>query len=126
MPKKTNKDILKKNLVEALRSSLGVIAAACKKVGCSRQTYYDFMKDDPEFASNVESIKEEAIDFAEGQLLKLMNNENVAAIIFYLKTKGKKRGYVERFENDFTSGGDKLSFNGFDFLKNVAEKTGNE
>jgi len=30
-----------------------------------------------------------------------MNEGNVASIIFYLKTKGKRRGYVERSEIEF-------------------------
>ena len=36
----------------------------------------------------------------ESKLLSSINEGNVAAIIFYLKTKGKKRGYVEQHDID--------------------------
>jgi len=36
--------------------------------------------------------------FAESELMKLIKEGNVAATIFFLKTQGKKRGYVERQE----------------------------
>jgi len=37
-------------------------------------------------------------DFAESTLLKLIKKENPAAVFFYLKTKCKDRGYIERQE----------------------------
>jgi hypothetical protein len=41
-----------------------------------------------------------ALDFAESQLHKQIQSGEVSSTIFYLKTKGKKRGYVERSEVD--------------------------
>jgi hypothetical protein len=38
------------------------------------------------------------LDFAESMLDKGMKDGNMTAIIFYLKTQGKSRGYVERQE----------------------------
>ncbi len=38
------------------------------------------------------------MDFAESQLYKQIKEGSTAATIFYLKTKGKKRGYIERQE----------------------------
>ena len=40
--------------------------------------------------------EEGLIDNAEDELQKLINLGNPIAIIFYLKTKGKKRGYDEK------------------------------
>ena len=37
-------------------------------------------------------------DFAESELMKLIKDGNVAATIFFLKTQGKARGYIERQE----------------------------
>lgn len=114
----------KKAMLAALKVSLGVIETACKATGVPRSNHYLWLKTDPEYAEAVGEVTEISLDFAESQLLKvirgytlpdvrvLANKEDpespiivpitkhigtdVAATIFYLKTKGKARGYVER------------------------------
>lgn len=88
----------KKALVEALEKSLGVVSTACKAAGISRDTHYRWLKEDPEYKAQVEELSEVAVDFAESHLHKLIKDGNPAATIFFLKTKGKNRGYVERQE----------------------------
>lgn len=105
----------KKRLLEMLLHSKGIISTACASANLDRQTFYNYKRDDPDFAAAVEEIEESAIDFVESKLLEKINGwENAVltkegyvaydqppsdtAIIFYLKTKGKKRGYVERQE----------------------------
>ena len=88
----------KKALVEALEKSLGVVSTACKAAGISRDTHYRWLKEDPEYKAQVEELSEVALDFAESHLHKLIKDGNPAATIFFLKTKGKGRGYVERQE----------------------------
>jgi len=90
-------DTQKKAMLEALEKSLGVVSTACKAVGISRQTHYNWLKED-EYKTAVEDLSEVAIDFAESHLHKLIKDGNPAATIFFLKTKGKGRGYVERQE----------------------------
>ena len=46
----------------------------------------------------VEDIENIALDFAESQLHKQIGDGNSTATIFFLKTKGRGRGYVERQE----------------------------
>jgi predicted DNA-binding transcriptional regulator AlpA len=89
----------KKALLEALESSLGVVTSACKKVGVGRTTFYNYVNSDEEFAKAVQDIENVALDFAESQLHQQIKTGNATSTIFYLKTKGKKRGYVERMEN---------------------------
>lgn len=91
-------DIVKSSALEAYRKSMGNIAHACRTVGIVRQTFYNWMENDPEFAQAVDDAKEEAIDVVETQLMKLINEGNVVAILFFLKTRAKARGYVERSE----------------------------
>lgn len=98
MPKLTKTDILKKEIVAALEKSLGVVTTACKNVGISRETYYKWLREDEKFKEAVNDIDAVALDFAESQLHKQIMDGSTAATIFYLKTKGKKRGYVERSE----------------------------
>lgn len=93
----------KKAIVEALEKSLGIVTTACKKVGIGRTQYYQWLKDDKEFAKQVEDIENIAIDFAESQLHQQIGDGNTSATIFYLKTKGKKRGYIERSDINVSS-----------------------
>jgi len=111
----TNSDITKKGMVEALTKSLGIVSTACESVGISRQTHYRWLSEDPEYKQHVDDISEMAIDFVESKLHekiegvtmgKVVDGRDVIydlapsdkAIIFFLKTKAKKRGYVERQE----------------------------
>jgi hypothetical protein len=89
----TKTDILKTSLLEALEKSLGVVTSACKIAGCSRETFYKYCKEDKE-----DDISNITLDFAESQLHRQIKKGNTTATIFYLKTKGKNRGYVERQE----------------------------
>lgn len=91
-------------MVEAMRKSLGIVSTACREVGIDRTTHYNWMKDDVEYKEAIEHIGEEVIDFAESKLHSLIDGGDVASTIFYLKTKGKKRGFVERTELTGTEG----------------------
>jgi hypothetical protein len=88
----------KKAMLAALDKSLGIVKTACQEVGIARQTHYNWMEADPDYKQAVESIGEGVIDFVESKLHTLIVNGDTAATIFYMKTKAKKRGYVERQE----------------------------
>lgn len=88
----------KKAMIEALKKSLGIISTAAEKVGIHRDTHYNWMRDDPEYAQEVRNINEYTIDFVESKLFQEVNNGNITGMIFYLKTKAKSRGYIERQE----------------------------
>jgi len=107
---------LKKAMLEALEKSLGIVTTAAKSAGIERNTHYVWMREDEAYKEAVEGISDMAIDFAESQLNQLMQGAkhqvvtnkgdiveikdapNPSSIIFFLKTKGKKRGYIERTE----------------------------
>ena len=59
------------------------------------KTYY---KTDSDFREQVDDLSNVVLDFAESQLHKQIQAGNTTATIFYLKTKGKGRGYIERTE----------------------------
>ena len=42
--------------------------------------------------------REKRHEWVESKLMKQIDNENLTAIIFYLKTQGKHLGYVERHQ----------------------------
>ena len=99
----------KKALILAMIDSLGNVTAACQKTDLSRETYYGYINDDPEFKATIEDIPEIRLDFVENKLNKLIKKDHPAAIIFFLKTKGKGRGYIERTEIDANVHADKLT-----------------
>ena len=119
MPRDNKKQQIKKQLVSALEQSLGVVTTACKKVGIDRTTFYRYYNEDESFKSEVDELQDVALDFAESQLFKQIKEGNTTATIFYLKTKGKKRGYIEKQEVDHTTKGEKIV--GIDYSKLSSE-----
>lgn len=94
----TKTDTTKKAMLSALEKSLGVVTTACKSVGISRETHYKWLREDESYKESVDDLVNVALDFAETQLHKQISKGNPTSTIFYLKTKGKNRGYVERQE----------------------------
>lgn len=94
---------LKKAMIEALEKSLGIVTTACKLAGIDRSTHYDWLKKDEDYKQGVEDISDIVLDFAESQLHRQIKENNTASTIFYLKTKGKRRGYIEAQEINFNA-----------------------
>lgn len=95
-----------KKVIEALQASNGLQAGAARALNVSRQTIANYIKTIPEVAEAYEQVNETTIDKVEGKLLENINAGNVIAQIFYLKTKAKHRGYVERVEQTGAGGKD--------------------
>ena len=95
---KKNKELL----LDALEKSLGIVTTACKSININRATFYRYYNKDDKFKRAVDDIQNIALDFAESKLHSNIAKGDTTAIIFFLKTKGKERGYVEKvqFEND--------------------------
>ena len=102
MGNKTQTDTQKKAMIQAMEKSLGIVTTACRNVGIARDTHYRWMRDDDDYRKAVESIEGIALDLAESKLHEEILGGNTAAIIFFLKTKGKRRGYVEKQEVETT------------------------
>jgi len=94
----TKSDTLKKNMLEALEKTLCIVTGACKMVGISRNTHYRWLQEDKQYEKDVNDLENVILDFAESQLHVQIKEGSVPATIFLLKTRGKKRGYVERQE----------------------------
>lgn len=93
----------KKAVIEALEKTLGIVTQACKMAGVGRSTFYKWMDDDEEFRKQVQDIDNVVLDFVESKLHKQIDGGNPTSTIFYLKTKGRKRGYIET--KDITNNG---------------------
>tara|TARA_R100001440_G_scaffold16699_1_gene28235 strand:- start:1147 stop:1497 length:351 start_codon:yes stop_codon:yes gene_type:complete len=106
-----SRHIKKEAMLKALEQSLGVVTTACKKTNIPRSTFYKWLKEDSEFATAVRDIENVSLDFAESKLFEQMSDNNVTATIFYLKTKGKKRGYWEKQQMDMTTDDEPIQIN---------------
>lgn len=102
----------KQKLLNALEESHGVVTTACSKAGVSRGAYYKIWNADEKFRQQVEEIQEAAIDFVESELFKQIKEGNITGQIFYLKTKAKHRGYIEKTQiQQETTGSISFDFN---------------
>ena len=95
--------IMKKKIYEAMCQTLGVLEPALKMIEpeiqkrkALRRQFYRWMASDIEFNTDINSIEDISLDFAESKLKENMSKGSTTDIIFYLKTKGRKRGYEER------------------------------
>lgn len=81
----------------AFELSAGNVSMACKKAKISRNTYYRWCNEDPDFKEACWEVDESMLDLAESQLKKkIKEGTSDTLLIFYLKTKGKDRGYIEK------------------------------
>ncbi len=106
-----NRHLKKETILKALESSLGVVTTACKKTNIPRSTFYKWLKEDEDFAEKVKDIENVSLDFAESKLFEQMSDNNTSATIFYLKTKGRKRGYWEKQQHDITTDDEPIQIN---------------
>ncbi len=105
--RKMDDPIIKEQMIEALEDSLGIITTACKTVGISRDTFYLMYQNDDEFAKRVDAVNDYTMDFVEGKLLNAIRMNDHQMIRFYMKSKGKKRGYGSNL--DITTNGNNIS-----------------
>lgn len=89
--------------LEALKGTLGVVTPAADKIGVPRSTIIRWRDKYPEFDEACKEIMEIAVDFVESRLYKQIKDGSEACTIFYLKTKGKHRGYVEKQQIDMSA-----------------------
>lgn len=123
MSKKLSPQERQKAFLNALAESRGIISTACKRVGISRQTYYNWLADDEAFRDACNEIAEEQIDQVESRLLDLIEEGDVSSTLFYLKTKGRNRGYNERLELTGKDGKDLTSISDSDLDERIARLT---
>ena len=94
------------DFLQAYEKSLGVLKTACEATGMCRKTIWEWRKKYPEFDDACHECEEVAIDFVESRMFKKIDTGGKGSeslIIFYLKTKAKHRGYVEKQEIDMSA-----------------------
>ena len=94
------RDISKEAFIIAYKENFGNITIACESAGVGRGQYKAWCDKDPEFRQRLAEIEPEEImlDFGEHKLMERVAKGDTLATMFLLKTKGKRRGYIERQE----------------------------
>ena len=108
-------------MISALEKCRGIVSDAVRIVDISRKTHYEWLKTDPEYKAAVEATDDVAIDFVEGKLFSNIEDGDTTAIIFYLKTKAKKRGYIEKSDIGISFADDETIKRREHFLKKIKE-----
>lgn len=97
-------------MIAALEHTRGIVSHAATMAGINRDTHYQWMTTVDGYAARVQSVKNGAIDHVESKLNELIDGISVVtpagnlyttppdntSIIFYLKTQGKTRGWIEK------------------------------
>lgn len=93
-------DSRKRQLIAALREARGIVSVACSRSGIARRTFYTWLDTDSDFKRSVEDVSEESLDHVESKLLDCIDAGKERSIIFYLKTRGRKRGFSEQSNSE--------------------------
>lgn len=83
----------------------GNVAAIGRALGVSRGTIWNRIQESATLKDKLEQSRDVMLDNAESVLYKKVLAGDTASLIFFLKTQGKKRGYVERQEMSGPDGG---------------------
>ncbi|MFA5777884.1 MAG: hypothetical protein WC870_00070 [Candidatus Paceibacterota bacterium] len=94
----------KKALVSQLRKT-PIVQFACERTGIGRSTYYDWRKHDLIFARAADRAIEAGRffinDLAESKLIRLIQEDNLTSIIFWLKHNHPKYASVNRIIHEY-------------------------
>ena len=89
----------KRLMIEALQNNFGLVTQSSKIAGIHRDTHYAWYDSDEKYRKIVDAIPDMNLDLAESKLKEWIDKGDKTAILFYLKTKGRNRGFIERSES---------------------------
>lgn len=93
-------------LLEEAKRSNGIYSLIAQRLGLDYRTVQKYLDRVPEAKAAFEASRETILDIAENSLHNIMHNpqhpKQFDAIVFYLRTIGKKRGYTERTDMEIT------------------------
>ena len=96
--------VTKEQLIKAIHANAGIVDGIRQSIkelyneDISRAAIYDRKYNDPDIEAAFIEAREKTLDIAENRLLYAVKDGNLKAVMFYLKTIGKNRGYSERQE----------------------------
>ena len=89
----------RETFLKALEVTQGLVYIAAAKCHLDPRVHYTAIEEnDEQYIARYKAICERKLDDAEAQLSKAIKAGRDIPLMFYLKCKGKERGYVERQE----------------------------
>jgi len=85
-------------VANALERSYGVYSGAAKQLGCSPNTIRNYVDRYPALREICNEALERMLDYSELQLFRKIREGSLPAITFFLRNKGRSRGYCEKHE----------------------------
>lgn len=85
-------------MIEAIRGSGGIVSVVASRLGCGRATVYRYRDRYPNVRDALEGEREVLLDIAEAGLFDRVDDGDLDASIFALRTLGKDRGYHFRVD----------------------------
>ena len=96
--KKNGNGITSRQMIIAIAEAEGYATKAAALLGVSRTSFYNYLKKYATAQQALADTREKRHEWVESKLMQQIKNDNLTAIIFYLKTQAKHLGYVERQE----------------------------
>lgn len=84
---------------------MGNVSMVARALNVSRTTLYNYINSHSTVKAKLDEAREKMIDNVESKLYSRALDGDVTSMIFFLKTQGKGRGYVERQEVTGADGG---------------------
>lgn len=108
---KHNKSTAPKNytleqVLEAVRDSYGIVSRVAERLNCDWLTADKYIKIHEGAKEAMAAETERVLDVAETKIIKALNMDDIGTAKWLLSTKGKHRGYNERFEHTGKDGAD--------------------
>lgn len=95
------RDMTAKRIIKALEETHGLIGLAADTAGVHRSTVSRYIREFPSVAEAADDAQEQLYDMVESKLFEKIEAGDLTAIIFFLKTRCKHRGYIEKQEIEF-------------------------
>ena len=89
-------------IIQAIFDCHGLLTIAATRAGVSYATINRYAAEYPSVQQAIQDAKESMLDFTEGKLFQAIREGDKTAILFYLKTQGKSRGYIEQASVEVT------------------------
>jgi hypothetical protein len=99
--KVTGYKVDKEELRKAIKNKVGLVSFIAQALNVERNTIYKSIKKYG-LEQEMEDARDTTIDLAESNIFSAMKSGDINVSMFYLKTIGKHRGYVEKTEVDQT------------------------